>query len=136
MLKISLMLAFLLGVSPCFAQTAEIEPQKSVSHEAPLDVLEFVLTNHIEGREPKDIVESFNKELDRGFAFARLNVKTPTDVTFLWYRNDKLVTRFSTEVQASEKWRTFSSVKLRPGQWKVQLMAKEKILAEKTFSLE
>lgn len=101
-----------------------------------LEVVEFVLANSVEAKEPREVVETFGLDAERGFAFARLNVKTPTEVTFLWYRNGNLVNRFSTQVHPSKKWRTFSSVKMRPGQWKVQLLQKDKVLAEKTFTLE
>lgn len=118
--------------------TAESSVKQDVmQQESPdLEVLEFVLASNIDAREPKEIVEVFGKEVEKGFAFARLNVKKPGEVTFLWYRNDKLVTRFSTQVHASKKWRTYSSVKMRPGQWKVQLLQNDKVLAEKSFNLE
>lgn len=101
-----------------------------------MQVLDFILTNKIESREPGETLEAFTKDHERGFAFARLSSKTNGDVTFVWYRNDHEYAKQTMTIQASKKWRTFSSVKLRPGLWKVQLKHNDQILAEKTFTLE
>ncbi len=101
-----------------------------------LEVLEFVLANQVENREPKNLVDSFTSNEERGFAFARLRAQTNSKITFVWYRNGHEYARFTLPVNASKKWRTYSSVKLRPGEWKVQLLAEDKVLAEKTFTLQ
>ena len=102
-----------------------------------LQVVDFVLTNQVVNREPKEALENFAAGTERGVAFVRLKAKADTDVTFVWYRNDKEYTRYKTEVHPGKQWRTFSSVKLRPGDWKVQLLGENKeVLAEKTFSVE
>lgn len=101
-----------------------------------LEVVDFVLAGKVEAREPQGVVEAFGKENEYGFAFARLHAKAATEVTFVWYRNDKQVASFKQPIQASKKWRTYSSVKLRPGQWKVQLLTEDKVMAEKTFTIE
>lgn len=102
-----------------------------------LRLVEFVLANQVESREPKNIVEAFSEEADRGFAFARLASKTTSEVTFLWTRNGHECARFTSPVQAAKQWRTFSSVKLRKGDWKVQLLDQNKVvLAEKTFTIQ
>lgn len=103
---------------------------------ADLEVLDFVLAGNVESREPQNIVEAFGKENTRGFAFARLRVNTASDVTFVWYRNDTPVARYKSSIHPAKKWRTYSSVTLRPGQWKVQLLDKDQVVAEKTFTIE
>lgn len=119
------------------AETAAI-PKEAVSElaKSDLEVVEFVLADQIAAREPKNIVENFNKENQRGYAFARLSSPEVKEVTFIWFREGKEHSRYKTTVQAAKKWRTFSSVKLRPGHWKVQLVSNDAILAEKAFTLE
>ncbi len=102
-----------------------------------LKLVEFVLANEIVSREPKEVVESFTEGGDRGFAFARINSKATTEVTFLWTRNGHECARIKSPIQAAKTWRTYSSVKLRSGDWKVQLLDQNKVvLAEKSFSVK
>lgn len=117
---------------------ADLQASSQASSEVKpdLQVLEFVLTNQIEAREPKEVVESFAAGQERGFAFARIASKTKTDITFVWFRNGHECARQTMPIQAAAKWRTNASVKLRPGDWKVQLMANNEVLAEKSFTLE
>ncbi len=95
-----------------------------------------MLTTKLEGREPKDNVGSFDLTNGKAHAFARLSAEKNTQVTFLWLREGKEQTRFTTNVHASQKWRTFSTVKLRSGNWKVQLLSDNQVLAEKAFTVE
>lgn len=102
----------------------------------PVHVLEFVLSTQVEGREPKDIVENFEHANGMGYAFARLSAVKNSEITFVWRREGAVQSRFTTTVHASKKWRTFSSVKLRPGHWTVQLLLGQTVLAEKAFTVE
>jgi hypothetical protein len=102
-----------------------------------LKVLEFVLANQVEQREPKDVVEAFAAGSEKAFAFARLNANAPSEVTFVWYRNNKIYTQYTALIQPAKTWRTYSSIKLKSGDWKVQLLGKNKeVLAEKTFTIQ
>lgn len=100
-----------------------------------LQVIDFVLTSKMESREPTDALEAFTKDHSTAYAFARVSATESTDVTFVWYRNGQEQTRFKSPVHAAKRWRTFSSVKLKPGEWKVQLISKDKVLSEKTFTI-
>ena len=101
-----------------------------------IKVIEFVLANKVEGREPKEVVENFNRENGKGFAFAQLSADKHAQVAFVWFKDGKEYSRFTTNVHASKKWRTYSSTKLRPGNWKVQLMSGDQVLAERTFTVQ
>ena len=114
----------------------EIQEASLQTANADIKVLEFVLANKVEGREPKEIVENFNRENNKGFAFARLSAEKHAQVTFVWFKEGKEYSRFTTNVHASKKWRTYSSAKLRPGNWKVQLISGEQVLAEHTFVVQ
>lgn len=114
----------------------ETQPMPLQTANADIQVIEFVLANKVEGREPKEIVDTFNRENTKGFAFAQLSAEKHAQVAFVWYREGKEHSRFTTNVHASKRWRTYSSTKLRPGHWKVQLVAGDQILAERTFTIE
>lgn len=104
---------------------------------ADLKLVEFVLANQIVSREPKDVVESFSEGTDRGFAFARIQSQKNNEITFLWTRNGHECARITSPVNKAKNWRTFSSVKLKAGEWKVQLLDKDKVvLAEKSFTVK
>jgi hypothetical protein len=100
-----------------------------------IQVIEFVLANKMESREPVEIVEGFNQGNARGFAFARMSADAPADITFVWIREGHEVAHFTTHVHAAKQWRTFSSVKLRAGQWKVILKHGQEVLAERDFAV-
>lgn len=103
---------------------------------ADLKLVEFVLANQVQSREPKDRVESFAQGSDRGFAFARIQSQNNNEVTFVWTRNGHEYARMTSPVNKAKNWRTFSSVKLKAGEWKVQLIDKDKVvLAEKSFTV-
>jgi hypothetical protein len=101
-----------------------------------LHVIEFVLTDKVEGREPKAVVESFKQEDGRAFAFARLSTQKQSQITFIWSREGREQNLFTTNVAASQKFRTFASTKLRPGHWKVQLVSGTEVLAEREFEVK
>jgi hypothetical protein len=131
------------SAKPSQVKTVSTEAENNNSHNIPshvanadVQVIEFVLANKVEGRQPSEIVENFSKENGKGFAFAQLSASKHTQVTFVWIREGKEHSRFTTNVHASKKWRTYSSTKLRPGNWKVQLLAGDQILAERTFTVQ
>ena len=117
-------------------QLAKTEENAVKESHPDLQVLEFVLADNIEGREPKSIVENFNQQNQKGFAFARLSCLKQSTVTFVWLRNGKEQTRFTTTVHTSKKWRTFASSRLKKGEWVVRLLADDKIIAEKSFTIQ
>lgn len=100
------------------------------------EILEFVLASKIESREPKEIVENYPAASNNAYAFARLRAKQQAPITFVWIYEGKERARFTTQVQATQKWRTFATTKIRPGNWKVQLLSENKVLAERAFVVE
>jgi hypothetical protein len=114
--------------------TAVAEPTSAT--DANLEVLDFVLASKIEAREPHEVVESYPKTQDKAYAFARLRAQKHTQITFVWLCDGKERNRFTTQVHAAKKWRTFASTKIRPGQWKVQLLSGNQVLAERSFTVQ
>lgn len=96
-----------------------------------LAVRDFVITHAVAGREPIDDVATFTAEDGRAVAFARIgNSSYPTWVEFNWYRGSERHATVSLNVGVSSGWRTWSSVNLRPGFWRVELVDAEGTLLE------
>lgn len=106
------------------------------SENSDLNVIEFVLASNIEAREPKEIVENYSKVNDKAYIFARLSAKKHSQIMFVWTLEGVEKNRFTTQVHAAKHWRTFASTRIRPGNWKVQLMAGNEVLAEREFKVE
>lgn len=100
-------------------------------------IRDFVLTHGISEREPMGTTEDFAVNDERGYAFARLhNDGTPTNVSFVWEIDNTVHASIDMSVGTSSGWRTWSSVALRPGTWRVKLMDESGLmLAEKTFTI-
>ena len=101
-------------------------------------IRDFVLTHGITDREPMGTTEQFAMTDQRGFAFARLNNDgDPTNVSFVWEIDNQVHASIDMNVGTSSGWRTWSSVNLRPGTWRVKLVdVSGLMLAEKTFTVQ
>ncbi len=102
-----------------------------------LFVHEFVLARDIVERNPVDVVTSFTMDDARAWCFASIhNSEKMQDVYFEWYHEGELYFRMNAKVGISENWRTYSSVGLQPGTWRVVLRNRhETILAERSFEV-
>lgn len=102
-----------------------------------LAVRDFVLTHGIAQREPTDNIQSFAVQNNKVFAFARLNnTGVPTMVNFVWHYGGELHATVSLDVGTSAGWRTWSSARLRPCDWRVELVdADGMVLSEKPFTV-
>lgn len=120
------------NVQPLEVETTDSAAQLAKAQD--LQVLDFVLTNRVIKREPQGALDTFAEGAKQGVAFARLHANVNTEVTFVWLRDGQEYRRYKAPVQATKQWRTFSSINLRPGDWKVQLVGKNnEVLAEKSF---
>ena len=101
-------------------------------------VRNFVLSHGIHEREPISDTESFNVEDGKAYAFARIqNTGDATMVSFVWEYDNTTHATVPVSVGASPGWRTWSTAKLRPGNWRVKLVdAQGEILLEKDFTVE
>lgn len=100
-------------------------------------VRNFVLSHGIEGREPINNTESFRVEDGKAFAFARIhNTGAPTTMSFVWNHGERHHATIPVTVGTSSGWRTWSTVKLRPGNWHVKLVdGGGEVVLEKAFSV-
>ncbi len=87
-----------------------------------LYVLDFVLASDVVEREPVEIVQSYSKDDARAWCFARIhNSEMMQNIFFEWYFEEELYFEMSTKIGVSSHWRTYSSVSIQPGQWRVVL---------------
>jgi hypothetical protein len=106
--------------------------------EGSIVVRNFVLSHGVHDREPISDTESFNVGDGKAFAFARIqNTGEPTMVSFVWEYGDTTHATVPVNVGASSGWRTWSTAKLRSGDWRVKLVdAQGEVLLEKAFTVE
>jgi hypothetical protein len=106
--------------------------------EASIVVRNFVLSHGIHEREPISETESFHVEDGKAFAFARIqNTGDPTMVSFVWEIDDATHATVPVSVGSSSGWRTWSTAKLRSGNWRVKLVDSDgEVLLEKAFTVE
>ena len=105
--------------------------------ESSVVVRDFVLSRAIENREPVDATDAFRTDDGKAVAFARIhNNGAPTSVRFVWHHGDRNHAVVPVTVGTSPGWRTWSSVNLRPGHWRVALVdASGEVLLEKAFTV-
>jgi len=101
-------------------------------------VRDFVLTNGIYEREPVNKTETFMTSDGTGYAFARINNEgAPSNVSFVWTYEGSQHASVDMTVGTSGSWRTWSSVNLKPGDWRVQLVTQDgRVIAERTFTVD
>jgi len=102
-----------------------------------LFVHELLLARDVVEREPVDVVDAYTMDDSRAWCFVRIhNSQKMQDVYFEWYHEDEQYFRMNSKVGISENWRTYSSVGLQPGQWRVLLRDRHgEILAEQSFEV-
>ena len=105
--------------------------------EGSMVVRDFVLSHGIEGREPISNTDSFRVQDGKAFAFARIhNTGSPTTMNFVWNHGERHHATVPVTIGTSPGWRTWSTVKLSPGDWHVKLVdGSGEVLLEKAFSV-
>lgn len=94
----------------------------SLENEDTLFVKEFLLAEDVIEREPVEVVESYSMADSRAWCFARIhNNDEMQDLFFKWYHEDELYFEMNSKIGISPNWRTYSSVGLQPGNWRVEL---------------
>lgn len=89
-----------------------------------IEVQEAVMTTAVENRTPVDDVEVFPSADGQLYCFTRIvGAAEPTEVAYLWYRGEQLMSRAVLQVKSSS-WRTWSTKKFLPewqGPWRVEI---------------
>ena len=141
--KISFLLAFVFIISGMLiplgckleAQNEENKKVKSPKESDSLYVKEFLLAKDVVEREPIDTVQTFDLQDDMGWCYAKIFNNGPLrDLDFKWYHNGELYYTFDARIGSSPNWRTYSSVTLREGSWRVELAGPDdRVLKEIRF---
>lgn len=105
--------------------------------ESSVVIRDFVLSRGIDNREPVDSTDFFRPADGRAVAFVRIhNTGGPTQVSFVWHHGERSHAVVPMNVGTSPGWRTWSSVNLQPGAWRVALVdAQGEVLAERAFTV-
>ena len=100
-------------------------------------IRDFVLSRGIENREPVEPTSFFRADDGKAVAFARLhNSGTPTSVSFIWRHGERNHAVVPMHVGTSPGWRTWSTVNLQPGSWRVALVdSRGEVLMEQAFTV-
>jgi hypothetical protein len=104
-----------------------------------VDIKEFVLCDHIENREPKDIINTSTIDASPHSLYAFLNVSSSqtAKLFMVWKKNDKEHFRFPVDLPSSPRCRVWSCVQRRSGQWSVHIENdKKEILKDITFTIQ
>ena len=93
-----------------------------INEDDTLYVKELLLSRDVIEREPVDVVQSFSMDDERAWGFAVIHsTYRMHTLTFKWYYEDEEYFTFDSQVGESPNWRTYSSVGLQPGSWRVEL---------------
>ena len=118
-------LAWLTIVSLTMASQTQAQSSNSDS----LYVKELVLAENVVERKPVNVVQSFDISDKNAWCFARIN--NPRDIktiSFKWFHDDDLHYEMDTKVGQSSNWRTYSSVTLAEGTWRVEVVGPDSTL--------
>ena len=99
------------------------------------EVIEFLLCEDVEDREPVNPKENFTTLDERVYAYARIhNTEEPVNLYFRWTHDGAVYANINLLTGVSEAWRTYSSVQILAGEWKVELVGKDnEVLATAEF---
>lgn len=99
------------------------------------EVIEFLLCEDVEEREPVNPKENFTTLDERVYAYARIqNTEEPVNLYFRWTHNGAVYANINLLIGVSEAWRTYTSVLVSEGEWKVELVGEDdEVLASAEF---
>jgi hypothetical protein len=85
----------------------------------------MVTSQNVVDREPVGVTETFPPGTERVYCFLEaLNIEEDTEVTMVWYHNDRETARVTLPLAKGPRWRTYASkdVAGQPGAWSVDLL--------------
>lgn len=103
--------------------TISVLAQETAPDDSVLVISQFVLCEDVIEREPVNIRQAFYIDQGQAFCFARIsNSGELITLKFKWYFEDEPYFEFDAKVGTSPHWRTYSSITLRTGLWRVELV--------------
>jgi len=138
--SICLLAMILLIVSAAFVNAATTI-QATAEKSAPVfSVVRMLIAGSIENREPVGAVSAYSASTDKVYCFLEAaEIKENTEVSFVWYHEDRRMATVTLPLMKGPKWRTYSSKRLGGliGAWKVELHdASGNIIIDAGFTVE
>jgi len=135
------LLAMILLIVSVASVNAATAMQAMAEKSAPVfSVARMLIAGSIEDREPVGAVSSYSASTEKVYCFLEAtDIKEDTEVSFVWYHEDRRMAIVTLPMMKGPKWRTYSSKKLGglTGAWKVELHdASENIILEVGFTVE
>jgi hypothetical protein len=100
--------------------------QASAEKQAPVfSVARMLLAGSIEEREPVGAVSAYSASTEKVYCFLEAtDIMEDTEVSFVWYHENKRMAIVILPLKKGPKWRTYSSKKLGglTGDWEVELI--------------
>ena len=103
-----------------------------------LAVNRMILTRGIANKEPIDDAVRFAASDGEIYTFASFrNPGRPTEITFIWYHDNRLVDTTRLTIGKAPSWRTWSKSRVLPGAWRVEITDPSgTLLAKAAFTVE
>ncbi|RMF84018.1 MAG: DUF2914 domain-containing protein [Nitrospinota bacterium] len=104
---------------------------------SPLQVVDLRFGTVVENRELQEEGKLFPYEVGRVYAWTLVQgAEQPTTITHVWYVDEKKVAEVQLPIRY-KRHRTWSSKKIWPGEWRVEVLdAEGNLLAMGTFTVE
>jgi len=116
------MIMLIVSVASVNAATAM---QATAEMSAPVfSVSRMLIAGSIEDREPVGAVSAYSASTEKVYCFLEAtDITEDTEVSFVWFHEDKNMATVTLQLKKGPKWRTYSSKKLGglTGAWKVEL---------------
>ncbi len=119
------LLAMILLIVSVASVNAATAMQATAEKSAPVfSVARMLIAGSIEDREPVGAVSAYSASTEKVYCFLEAtDIKENTEVSFVWFHEDKKMAAVTLQLNKGPKWRTYSSKKLGglTGAWKVEL---------------
>ena len=135
------LLAIILLILYVASANAATASQATVEKSAPaFSVVRMLIAGSIEDREPVGAVSAYSASTEKVYCFLEAtDIKENTEVSFVWYHDDKKMATVTLPLTKGPKWRTYSSKKLGglTGEWRVELHdADDNVVLDVGFTVE
>jgi hypothetical protein len=119
------LLAMILLIVSVASVNAATAMQAAAEKSAPVfSVARMLIAGSIEDREPVGAVSAYSASTEKVYCFLEArDITEDTEVSFVWFHEDKEMAAVTLQLKKGPKWRTYSSKKLGglTGAWKVEL---------------
>jgi hypothetical protein len=122
--SICLLVMILLIVSAASVKAATALQATAEKSTPVFSVARLLIAGSIEDREPVGAVSAYSASTDKVYCFLEAtDIKENTEVSFVWYHEDRRMSTVTLPLMKGQKWRTYSSKRLGglTGAWKVEL---------------